>query len=71
MLVKTSVVSSSIRSVGYDKDTEILQVDFKDGSVYQYEGVPPDIYQGFISSPSKGHYFIANVRESFSFNRIS
>jgi hypothetical protein len=39
------VKSSHLTSMKYDSDTEILEIEFHDGSVYQYEGVPKNIYK--------------------------
>jgi hypothetical protein len=38
------VNSSNIAEIGYDKDNEILEIAFIGGGVYQYDGVPEDVY---------------------------
>lgn len=49
---RQSVSSSRISSVGWENNT--LEVQFKDGAVYQYYNVSREEYQRFISSPSLG-----------------
>ena len=44
------VVSISVRAVGYDKETSMLEVEFCDSSVYQYAGVPEEVVTGFLDS---------------------
>jgi hypothetical protein len=44
------VVSISVRAVGYDKETSMLEVEFCDSSVYQYAGVPEEVVMGFMDS---------------------
>lgn len=46
------VSSSRITSVGWANNT--LEVEFKNGRVYQYHGVTQDEYQNFMNSPSLG-----------------
>jgi hypothetical protein len=44
------VVSVSIRAIGYDRETSMLEIEFCDSSVYQYADVPEEIYHGLINS---------------------
>lgn len=39
--------SSHLISIDYDKKTEILEIEFHDGSVYQYQKVPKSVYKEF------------------------
>lgn len=39
------VESSHLADLRYDSDTEILEIDFLNGSTYKYKGVPKDIYK--------------------------
>ena len=44
------VVSISVRAVGYDQETSTLEIEFCDSSVYQYDHVPEEIYNGLMNS---------------------
>lgn len=66
---RNPVRSSNIRSVGYDKKTEQLEIEFHQGKVYLYFDVPESIYMGIMSSGSKGTFFHNNIKESFSFRQ--
>jgi hypothetical protein len=59
------VDSSHVKSVGYDAAQSHLQVTFKDGSSYDYAGVPPLIYDQFINAPSKGAFMREVLRTRF------
>jgi len=48
--------------MGYDEVTGELQVQFQNGAIYSYQGVPPEIYQGLVNAPSKGQYFAYTIR---------
>ena len=49
---RSYVVSSRIWSVGWENN--VLEVQFRDGAVYQYYNVSEAEYRWFISSPSLG-----------------
>ncbi len=39
-----SVASSNIASIGYDEPSQTLEVEFLNGSIYQYYNVPMNIH---------------------------
>lgn len=47
------VSSSRIASVGWEND--VMEVQFHNGSIYQYYNVSNSEYQSFLSSSSLGH----------------
>lgn len=49
------VRSSNLVAVGYNPTTLELTVQFRKG-VYTYSGVRQNVYNGLISSPSKGKF---------------
>lgn len=64
------VASSNLMSVGYDSDTMILEVEFRQGGLYQYFEVPVHIYDGLMGAPSKGTYFQRFVRNKYRTKKI-
>ena len=67
---RTPVRSSNIRSIGYDPDDGILEVEFHSGGIYQYSGVSESVYQGFMRAPSKGSYFHDHIRDRYPTRRV-
>jgi len=68
---RIKVVFSNLATVGYDADKKLLEVEFLDGTIYQYSNVPISVYNGLMKAPSHGKYFYMNVqRASFSYRRI-
>lgn len=59
------VASSMIHSVGYDPENQTLDVEFNNGSVYSYGGVPQSEYDNMISAQSVGKYFVQNVKNTY------
>ena len=58
------VESSSLSSVGYDSENAILEIEFKSGGIYQYSGVPQDVYDSLMNAESKGKYFHQHIKNS-------
>ncbi|MGH1466145.1 MAG: KTSC domain-containing protein [Cognatishimia sp.] len=65
-----SVNSSNVSAVGYDGDTSTLQIQFNDGSLYQYFDVPEHIFDGLRTADSVGRYLHQNVKGVFRYSRI-
>lgn len=65
MSIGMEVVSSSmLRAIGYDEGDETVAVQFKNGDVWHYLGVPKDIYEYVRTAPSMGHAFIQHIRDA-------
>lgn len=62
--------STNIASIGYDKETQTLEVEFLKGNLYQYFDVPQAVYEGFLSADSKGKYLIANIKGNYRYARV-
>lgn len=63
--------SSNLASVGYDASSLTLEVEFKDGGVYQYFDVPPSEYEALMQATSShGKYFISNIRTIYRYARL-
>jgi hypothetical protein len=64
------VISSMIRSVGYDESHLLLEIEFTSGKIYQYEAVPEEAYRGLMSAGSKGRYFEEQINCRFRYQRM-
>jgi KTSC domain len=65
------VVSTNLRSVGYDEDPQTLEVEFANGEVYEYQSVPEAVHRSLMQAPSKGTYFNRYIKERYVFRRVS
>jgi lysyl-tRNA synthetase class 2 len=66
-LLKTS--SNVIKSFDYDRETQLLRIEFQSGSLYKYHDVPEKVYQELKSAASEGQYFNSNIREKYGCDR--
>jgi hypothetical protein len=69
-MMRDPVSSSNIMSAGYDEASETLEVEFKDGAVYQYFNVGSAVYEAFMQAASKGQYFNAYIKNALPFSRV-
>jgi KTSC domain len=67
---RQSVVSSNIRSIGYDADTRELEVEFTNGTSYIYYDVPYKVHFEFLDAESHGEYFASHIKNSFSYKKL-
>ena len=67
---RTPVESRTIRSIGFDRDTRSLEVEFRSGSIYTYADVPESLYLDLLHAESKGRFFTDHIRENFSYRRV-
>lgn len=64
------VSSSNLLSIAYDKDKKMLEVAFKNGSLYQYMEVPEQLYLALMSAPSKGKFFNSYIKNNYNTVRV-
>jgi hypothetical protein len=67
------IESSNIHSAGYDPETRVMCVRFRDyvhkgngvvkpGAVYEHLDVSPEAFEAFMAAESKGAHFAAHIR---------
>jgi hypothetical protein len=59
---RETVRSSNIRAIGYNEEDEILEIQFNKGGIYQYTGVPKELFKMLMDSGSKGKFFHKHIR---------
>jgi len=62
--------SRLLARIAYDHDQAILQLEFRDETVYRYFQVPSQIYQDILHADSKGAYFNHHIRNVFRGARL-
>ena len=64
------VSSSNIAAVGYDPDSETLEVEFKTSGIYQYFNVPVFMHERLVVADSVGKFFNAEIKDSYPCARL-
>lgn len=64
------VQSTNIKGIGFAESKLILQVQFNNGTVYQFYEVPEIIYNQFNAAQSKGRFFQMHVKDLYKFKKM-
>ena len=67
---RNQVASSNIRSIGYDMQSQTLEVEFLSGWVYQYYGVPEFLHQEIMQASTKGQFLNQYIKNAYPYSRI-
>ena len=64
------VASSNLTSIGYDESSQTLEVEFMNGTIYQYYNIGAGLFESLMRAPSKGQFFNQNIKSAFAFSRV-
>ena len=56
------VKSRNVKSVGYDPEEKVLEVQFISGGIYQYAGLQPGMFADLLAAESIGRFVSQVVR---------
>ena len=65
------VRSRDLALIGYDHGTSTLEIVFRAGGVYRYQGVPESVYHSLMAAPSHGMFFQKNIKDKYGFVKVS
>jgi hypothetical protein len=63
-VTRTAVVSSNVKSIGYDNGT--LHIEFKSGAVHAYYNVPTEAFEALVDAPSVGKHYAKYIRGQYT-----
>ena len=69
-MVNQMVLSTEIEWIGYEQKNSMLQVEFIEGGIYQYQNVPKNIYDNFLNADSHCRYFETFVKGLYQYRKI-
>jgi len=64
------ISSSMIAQAGYEEDSHVLRVEFSDGAVFEYDGVPAAVGRGIFQASSAGRYWHAEIKGRYTHRRV-
>ena len=62
--------SSVVARIHYDAGSATLRIIFVSGTVYDYKGVPEEIYREMKASGSKGAYLNQHIKGNYLFEKV-
>lgn len=63
------LTSSTLSSAGWDPSHGILEIEFRNHGLYQYEEVPEAVYLGLLGADSPGRFFRERIRSVYRYRR--
>lgn len=67
---RTPVSSRMLVSVGYDPATNVLELEFHDGEVYQYFAVPRSVADALAAAESPGRFVATSVKPHYAARQV-
>jgi hypothetical protein len=67
---RVRVQSSSVASVGYDGARYVLELEYRNGKVYQYLNVPAAAHRLLLQAPSIGEFVNSVIKPRFEAEQI-
>ena len=69
-MIRINIPSNDVKSVGYDREARILEVELSTAGILQYHRVPEKVYAGLLNAKSYVVYFIRNIKYTYPYKRI-
>lgn len=63
-ITRQFVNSTNLKTVGHDKETNTMQVEFFNGAIWNYSPVTEDAYKTMVKSESVGQWFNQNIKRN-------
>ncbi len=69
-IIEVQIKSSNLKSATFNTEDKSLLVEFNNGSIYEYENVPWEIFTKFRMAESQGSYFSKNISRTYKYKRV-
>ena len=62
--------SSNLKEIGYSTSERVVAIRFGSGATYRYLEVPPEVYDAFLKSESKGKFHREQLLGKFDYEKV-
>jgi hypothetical protein len=62
---RVPVESTALATVGYSKGLRALEIEFRNGAIYRYLDVAPNVYDALLQARSKARFYDENIRRKY------
>lgn len=56
------IKSSSIKAIGYDEETKMMDIVFNSGAIYRYMNIEKQLLFSFLKAPSVGKFYTSFIK---------
>jgi hypothetical protein len=64
------IQSSNLKKTEYDTETKKMLVEFNNGTKYEYNDVPHQVYTQFRMSESQGKFFSTKISKTYKYRKV-
>jgi hypothetical protein len=69
-MIEVEIKSTNLKNTKYDTELKSLVVEFNNGTIYEYENVPWEIFTKFRMAESQGSFFSKNIARVFKYKKV-
>lgn len=62
--------STNVASMTYEPESLVLLIEFRNGGVYRYPGVRPDVWRDALAAESIGKFIGARIRGKYESSKV-
>jgi hypothetical protein len=62
----TPLTSSYLSGMSYNPETRELDIRFKNGRIYSYYNVPPNVAEDMLTASSAGEFYSTNIKGQYA-----
>lgn len=64
------IKSSNIQKTEFDTETKKMIIHFNNGSRYEYEDIPHQVYTKFRMASSQGKFFMTEIAKKYIYKKL-
>ncbi len=69
-VILVEINSSNLKSAAYNTENSVLTVVFNNGSIYEYENVPWELFTKFRMNESQGKFLNQKIKGLYSYTKV-
>ena len=69
--INVVINSTNLKFASFQTESRTLSVTFKNGTIYEYYGVPWDIFTKFRMSNSQGKFLNSNINKAYEYKKVT
>lgn len=69
--INVIINSSNLKFASYQTESKTLSVTFKNETIYEYYGVPWDVFTKFRMSDSQGKFLNSKINKMYEYRKVT
>ena len=66
----TPIDSTAIARTGYSSAKRTLRLEYRNGRIYDYSDVPPEVYEQLLSADSAGEFVNIEIKPKYDYSEV-